>query len=156
MCAGTRGAEGLDDCATRRQSVPMSSHTSLIEQAHGGASNGAHKGQLRSFGGQAHEARLHVEVAVGGGGVKHMVWQIVEHVLPGPFVWGAMRPEARHEHVSERARGSSRLKGRQLPQAYGAQMQHDMRRHRQEPHRAPWNHEPADTALTTHETPTTL
>lgn len=68
----------------------MSSHAALIEQAHGGASNGSHKGQLCSLGGKAHEAGLQVEVAVGGGGIKDVVGQVVEHVLPWPLVWGAV------------------------------------------------------------------
>ena len=44
----------------------MSSHATLIEQAHGSTRDGSYKGQLCSLGGKAHETGLHVEVTVWG------------------------------------------------------------------------------------------
>ena len=76
----------------------MSSHTALVEQAHGGSSNGAHRAELSSLGEEAHETRLHGECPVGGGGIKDVVGQIVQHVLPGPLVWGAVRPAEKTAH----------------------------------------------------------
>ncbi len=84
-------------------SVPVGSDAALIQDTHRSSSNGADSAELCGLGDQGNEPVLHGEAAMGSGGIKDMVGQVVQHVLPGPLVRCAVRPVAVHRDISRKA-----------------------------------------------------